>query len=137
AVANYYTVTYSANEGVLTSDSTQDYTITGTISFPTAPTRTGYTFAGWFTAATAGTVVEAGAAASTTTLYAQWTVQQTRFFIIWKSDGADQQYNFVNTGEALPSAPALTKEGFTLTWDLAPDYRDMTITAIWTPIVPQ
>ena len=72
--SNYFTVSYDRNGGESAAISDQNYTITGTISFPTAPTRTGYTFAGWYTAATAGTRVEAGAAASTTTLYAQWTV---------------------------------------------------------------
>ena len=43
---------------------------------PTDPTRDGYTFAGWFTAASDGTQITAGTAHNQTadfTLYAQWT----------------------------------------------------------------
>lgn len=43
---------------------------------PTDPTRDGYTFAGWFTAASDGTQITAGEAHNQTTdftLYAQWT----------------------------------------------------------------
>ena len=111
AIANYYTVTYNANEGILTGSSTQDYTITGTLSFPTDPTREGYTFAGWYTAATAGTRVEAGAAASTTTLYAQWAEPTASFFVsmytsetgmeLWRTNGTTTELvQDINTGSS-------------------------------------
>ncbi|MEI6183767.1 MAG: InlB B-repeat-containing protein, partial [Polynucleobacter sp.] len=67
ATSNYYTVTYDANNGVLTGAATQGYTIVGTLSFPSAPTRTGYDFTGWFTEAAVGSQVYSGAAASTRT----------------------------------------------------------------------
>ena len=48
----------------------------GVVTLPT-PTRTGYTFAGWYTSATGGNKVGVGGASYTpsanTTLYAQWT----------------------------------------------------------------
>jgi uncharacterized repeat protein (TIGR02543 family) len=47
-----------------------------TITLPSAPTRTGYTFDGWFTSATGGTqVMSPYTLAGTTTLYAQWTAK--------------------------------------------------------------
>ena len=75
AVANYYTVTYNANEGTLSGASTQDYTIAGLISFPTAPTRDGYTFDGWYTTSgDDGVKVATDSPASSITLYAHWNL---------------------------------------------------------------
>ena len=47
----------------------------GTVSLPT-PTRTGYTFAGWYTAASGGTKIESTSKfTSAQTLYAHWTTK--------------------------------------------------------------
>jgi uncharacterized repeat protein (TIGR02543 family) len=72
-----YTVTYNYESGT-GSPPSATYTVGGTaLTLPT-PTRTGYTFNGWFTAATSGTLVGVGGASYTPTgslmLYAQWTV---------------------------------------------------------------
>jgi uncharacterized repeat protein (TIGR02543 family) len=71
-----YTVTYNYESGT-GSPPSATYTVGGTaLTLPT-PTRTGYTFNGWFTAATSGTLVGVGGASYTPTgslmLYAQWT----------------------------------------------------------------
>ena len=68
-----YTVTYNANGG---SCGTASATYEGTaLTLPT-PTRTGYTFNGWYTAASGGTKIgDAGATyipSANITLYAQW-----------------------------------------------------------------
>ena len=70
-----YTVTYNANGG---SCSTASATYQGTaLTLPT-PTREGYTFNGWYTAASGGTKIgDAGATytpSANVTLYAQWTI---------------------------------------------------------------
>ena len=70
-----YTVTYNANGG---SCGTTSATYEGTaLTLPT-PTLTGYTFNGWYTAASGGTKIgDAGttyAPSANITLYAQWTV---------------------------------------------------------------
>ena len=73
-----YTVTYDANGGSVspTSDSAGS---NGTVTLAT-PTRTGYDFNGWYTAASGGTKVGIGGASYTPTaditLYAQWTQQK-------------------------------------------------------------
>ncbi len=69
-----YTVTYNANGGSCTTSSA---TYTGTaLTLPT-PTYTGYTFNGWYTDATGGTLVgQAGdpyTPSADITLFAQWT----------------------------------------------------------------
>ncbi len=71
-----FTITFNANDG---SVSTTSKTVTYGAAYgslPT-PTRTGYTFNGWYTAATGGTKIAADttvSAASDHTLYAQWTL---------------------------------------------------------------
>ena len=75
-IGDAYTVTYDANDGTPTTQTTtvtygQPYVLPSS-----SPTRTGYTFAGWFTAATGGHQVTAYttvATASAHTLYARWT----------------------------------------------------------------
>lgn len=74
--ANEYTVTFNANGGsVSTGSKTVTYASTyGTL--PT-PTRTGYTFSGWYTSASGGTQITASTTVSITsnqTLYAHWTI---------------------------------------------------------------
>lgn len=73
---NTKTVTISFNgNGGTASTTSQSYTAYGTYgSLPTA-TRTGYTFTGWWTAASGGTQVTTSSIvpASETTLYAHWT----------------------------------------------------------------
>ena len=69
--------TYSANEASTLYAQWTSSTSTDAITLPT-PTRTGYTFSGWYTAASGGTR-KGGAGDSYTptgniTLYAQWTI---------------------------------------------------------------
>jgi len=62
----------------------------GEVTLPT-PTRTGYTFAGWYTAASGGTKVGAGGASykptAATTLYAHWKVNT--FAVKYAANGGD------------------------------------------------
>jgi uncharacterized repeat protein (TIGR02543 family) len=68
-----YTVTFDSQGGTAVT------AITGiasgaTVTLPTAPTKTGYTFNGWFTAATGGTAFAASTAVTANVpVYAQWT----------------------------------------------------------------
>ena len=74
-------ITYDSQGGSSVSDGDATTSTGGTISaLPTDPTRDGYTFAGWFTAASDGTQITAGSAHNQTadfTLYAQWTATPT------------------------------------------------------------
>ena len=71
---NQYTVTFETNGGSAVAPMT-GIAHGSPIDAPTAPTRTGYTFAGWFEAATGGTAIGFPlAVTSGATLYAQWTV---------------------------------------------------------------
>jgi uncharacterized repeat protein (TIGR02543 family) len=68
-----YTITFDPNGGTVTP--TQGTTVEGGVlaSLPT-PTRTGYSFDGWFTALTGGNqVTESTSFSANATIYAQWT----------------------------------------------------------------
>jgi len=75
--ADHYTVTFDANGGscdVTTMDTGSDFKLQ---SLP-VPTRNGYTFEGWYTAATGGTEVTTSTVfASNTTIYAQWKLNDS------------------------------------------------------------
>jgi uncharacterized repeat protein (TIGR02543 family) len=70
---NPTTYTYAAGNGTLTAN----YGNAAAITLPTTPSRAGYTFNGWYTAASGGTKAgNAGASyvpTATIKLYAQWT----------------------------------------------------------------
>jgi uncharacterized repeat protein (TIGR02543 family)/LPXTG-motif cell wall-anchored protein len=85
-----YTVSYDSQGGSNVSDGT--YATGSSITLPTAPTRSGYTFAGWFAASTGGTALGNSYSPPGTgniTLYAQWT------------SGSSS-----NTSQSQPSSPA-------------------------------
>ena len=76
-VANTYTVTFNANGGSV-STASKAVTYASTYGTLPTPTRTGYTFNGWYTAASGGSQVTSGttvSTASTHTVYAHWTVK--------------------------------------------------------------
>ncbi len=60
-----------------------------TITLPAAPTRAGYTFAGWFAAASGGTVLTSPyTLTGTTTLYAEWSADSTDDFSYTANGGS-------------------------------------------------
>ena len=98
--ANTLTVTYNSQSG---SAITAGSTTTGSSisASPGTPTRTGYTFTGWFTATSGGTAISFPYTHGQTanfTLYAQWTVMT--FAVTFNGNG--------NTGGSIPSAQTKT-----------------------------
>jgi len=73
AAPTTYTVTFDSQGGSAVAAKTS-IASGGTVgTLPTAPTKTGYTFNGWFTAATGGTAFAATTAVTASiTVYAQW-----------------------------------------------------------------
>jgi uncharacterized repeat protein (TIGR02543 family) len=68
-----YTVTFNANGGSV-SPATRTVTSGAAVGTLPAPTRSGYTFAGWFTAASGGTQISASTkVTANVTYYAHWT----------------------------------------------------------------
>jgi uncharacterized repeat protein (TIGR02543 family) len=77
--AKQYTVTYNVNGGNALAAKTKTVTYGSAYGALTTPTRTGHTFAGWYTAAPGGTKITATTTVKTTaaqTLYAHWTAKQ-------------------------------------------------------------
>ena len=69
-----YTVTFDANDGGVSPTSATTNHLDRLFSLPT-PTRSSYTFNGWFTAADGGTLVTTATVfSSNTTIFAQWTL---------------------------------------------------------------
>ncbi|MCU6791576.1 InlB B-repeat-containing protein [Paenibacillus sp. WQ 127069] len=108
---NNYTVTFNSNSGTAVSSQTVGYNSMATT--PTAPTRTGYSFGGWYkdtglTTAFAFTTAITG----NTTLYAKWT--PNNYTVTFNSNGgtavSSQTIGYNNTATA-PTAP--TKTGYT------------------------
>ena len=90
-----------------------------TVTLPT-PTRTGYTFAGWYDAASGGTKVgDAGASYIITadkTLYAHWTIKSYTVTYDYSTNGgtsATKTTASVNYGAAVDLTPTATKSGWT------------------------
>ena len=75
--ANNYTVSFNANGGSV-STASQKVTYNSTYGTLPKPTRTGYTFSGWYTAQSGGTKITSSSTVTITsdrTLYAHWTAK--------------------------------------------------------------
>jgi len=109
-----YTVTFNANGGsVSPSSSTVD--AGSSVTLPT-PSRTGYTFDGWYTATSGGTYLGSGGntytPASSTTIYARWTVIQ--YTITWNANGGSGGGTTTQNAGSTHTAPAApTRSGYT------------------------
>ena len=82
-----YTVSFNANGGN-TPTTSKSVTYNSTYGELPTPTRTGYTFKGWYTAATGGSKVESGTKVTITTnqtLYAQWVI--TYYSVSYRLNG--------------------------------------------------
>jgi uncharacterized repeat protein (TIGR02543 family) len=108
---NNYTVSFTSNGG--SAVSSQSIAHNNTATTPTAPTRTGYTFAGWYsdsglTSAFAFTTP----ITADTTLYAKWSINNyTVSFDSNNGSAVTSQSVAYNNTATTPSAP--TKTGFT------------------------
>ena len=105
---NTYTLTYNANGGSVspTSKSLIYGSQYGTL--PT-PTKTGYTFTGWYTASSGGTKVSSTTTigASNVTIYAQWRANKLTVNY-YPNGGTPTGSEFINNGQ---DKPMLTQTG--------------------------
>ncbi|MBQ8399986.1 MAG: InlB B-repeat-containing protein [Clostridia bacterium] len=109
------TVTFDANGGsVSTASKTVTYSSTyGTL--PT-PTRTGYTFKGWYTATSGGTKITASSTVSITsaqTLYAQWSVNSYTLTFNANGGSVSTTSKSVNYGDTYGTLPTPTRDYYT------------------------
>ena len=125
---NRYTITFDTAGGSEVPSITQDY---GTaITPPAAPTRTGYTFAGWDRESPTTMPAE------NITLTARWTVNQYTITFKPENGGQDivikQDYGTAITAPANPTKTGYTFAGWDKTIPTTMPAGDMTITARWT-----
>jgi uncharacterized repeat protein (TIGR02543 family) len=130
-----YTVTYDSNGGMGSQTDPNSPYLSGstvTVLGPGTITRTGYTFAGWNTAANgSGTSYNPGATftiTSNVTLYAQWTINT--YTLSYNGNGntggsapvdPNSPYNYNSTVTVLGPG-TLTKTGYTFShWNTAAD----------------
>ena len=111
-----YTVTFDANGGTV-SPSSASGTNSGGLTLPT-PSRTNYSFLGWYTAASGGSYLGGGGSAyyptSSTTIYAQW--QLNTYTVTWDANGGSvsPSSSSVNAGSSVTS-PTPTRTSYTCT----------------------
>ena len=124
---NQYTITFDSNGGSEVDAITQDYNTA--VTPPAAPTKTGYTFAGWNQA------VPTTIPAENVTLTAQWTINQ--YTITFNTGGGSevaaitQDYNTAVTAPAAPTKTGYTFKGWTPALPTTIPAENVTVTAQW------
>ena len=112
---NNYTLTYDVNGGNALSPDHKSVTYNTAYGELPTPTRTGYTFAGWYTQATGGTAVSSSTimGAGDVTIHAHWTANiYTVQFDKQSGSGGTASVN-ATYDSAMPSAEAPTRTGYT------------------------
>ncbi len=126
-----YTITFNANGGTAT-ETTSTTGSQGTLSsLPTNPSRDGYTFKGWYTAASGGTQVTTSTVfKADTTVYAQWQQNSSSGNTPTGGGGGGGGWSGVTTYAVTVSSPAHGKvtaspvnatSGGTVTLTVTPD----------------
>ena len=126
-IANQYTLTFDSDGGSDVAAITQDY---GTkIETPAAPTKTGYTFAGW------DNEIPETMPAESMSFKAQWTINQ--YTLTFNADiGTENVEITQDYGTKFDTPADPTREGYTFAgWDMdIPETipaEDMSFTALW------
>ena len=112
---NSYTVTFDPNGGSVSTTS-KEVTYNSTYGTLPTPTKTGYSFDGWYTSASGGTLVEAGTVVGITTdqtLYAHWTANE--YTVTFNGNGGTpgSSTKSVTYDAAYGTLPTPTREGYT------------------------
>ena len=105
-----YSINFNSDGGTAVDTITQDYQ--SSVTAPTAPTKEGYTFAGWFEEGSSAAYVFNVIEARTVELKAKWTINA--YSIIFNSDGGSSVDTITQDFGTTVSAPAVpTKVGYT------------------------
>ncbi|MCD7787309.1 MAG: InlB B-repeat-containing protein, partial [Firmicutes bacterium] len=109
-----YTVTFNSNGG--SSVSSQTVKSGSTATEPTSPTRSGYTFDGWYTSSSGGSKYSfSTAVTSDLTLYAHWTANTVvTYTVTFNSNGGSSvSSQTVNSGSTATQPTSPTRSGYT------------------------
>ena len=123
---NYYTLSFNSNGGSVSSASSS-IAYGGAYGTLPTPTRTGYTFTGWYTSASGGSQVSSSTTmgAGNATIYAHWTVNSYTYNIVYKSSNgtslgnstATYAFGTTNTISAPVKSGYDTPAAQSVTWD--------------------
>ena len=141
-----YTVTFNSNGG--STVESQTIAQGGTVSEPTAPTRDGHTFAGWYSNAELTTPwdFDTDTVSEDMNLYAKWNINQ--YTVTFNTNGGNDVDSLsVDYGEKVEKPADPTREGYTFAgwysdeslataWNFETDTvsKDTTLYAKWTEI---
>lgn len=107
--ANKYTLTYNANEGTC-STASKSVTYGSAYGTLATPTRTGYTFAGWYTTKTGDTQVTSSTTCTgNATIYAHWA--PITYSVKYNGNGSTSG-SMSNSSHTYDTAKALTANAF-------------------------
>ncbi|MBI5935697.1 MAG: InlB B-repeat-containing protein [Chloroflexi bacterium] len=150
--ANSYTVTFDANSGVSPTPTSKTVTYNAAYGTLATTSRTGYTFAGWFTAASGGTQVTTSTlvtTASNHTLFAHWTDLANHTVTFNANGGSGTMSPQVANIPTALTANTFTREGYWFNgWNtfadgsgvsyanqaIYPFAADVTLYAQWSPV---
>ncbi len=114
---NSYSVTFNANGGSTPTPTSKSVIYDSTYGTLATTTRTGYTFNGWFTASSGGTLVTSATAVAITanqTLFAQWTVNT--YTVTFDANGGgtpSPTSKSVTYGATYGALATITRAGYT------------------------
>lgn len=114
AAAGSYAMTYDEQGGSAVAD--DSFTTGGSVTLPSAPTRAGYTFGGWYTAASGGTLVPGPTytpgVTTPVSLFARW--QPVTYTVTYDTHGGSSVFNgSYTTGSSITLPAAPTRSGYT------------------------
>lgn len=104
-----YWLTFESNGGSYVAPA---FYANGTVALvPTAPTKPGYTFDGWYTDEALETSASFGGITTSTTLYAKWTAaNKTNYTVIhWQENVDDDKFSFMDSETMTGTTGELTK----------------------------
>jgi uncharacterized repeat protein (TIGR02543 family) len=119
--ANTYTITYSYNNATGgNSTSTSSFTVDGTAITLPVPTRTGYTFSGWFenSGFTGSALGSTYSPTQSRTIYAKWTeitytITYDRNLATGTPERATDTYTFTGGAVTLATVGSMARTGYT------------------------
>ena len=139
-IPNNYTLSFDANGGNALSEPSKEFTFDGTYDGLPEPTRTGYTFAGWFTEVEGGDEIKSEdivKVTENTSFYAHWIINKYNFTIVFNNGNKDE-VRTLDFNETIDYPKDLKKEGYTFNgWDNKPERmpaNDVTVTAQWVSV---
>ena len=130
------TVTFDGNGGTSPQE-TKSVLDRGEYGTLPTPTRTGYTFAGWFTASSGGTEIVSSTKvtiAGSQNLYAHWTINNYAITFIF-NNGTENEVRIFDYNSPVVYPENITKEGYIFNgWDktiTTMPAENITVTAQW------